>query len=35
VAEPLPVAGGIAHRLEGPGLGVELDLEAVERYRVS
>lgn len=34
VREPLPVAGGIAHRLEGPGLGVELDREAIVRYRV-
>lgn len=34
VSEPLPVAGGVAHRLEGPGLGVELDREAIARYRV-
>jgi len=35
VLEPLPVEGGVARRLEGLGLGVELDLEAIERYRVA
>lgn len=35
VREPLPVEGGVARCLDGPGLGVELDLEAIERYRVA
>ena len=26
---------GVAHRIDKPGLGVELDIEAIERYRVS
>jgi muconate cycloisomerase len=34
VAEPLPVEGGIAHRIDKPGLGVSLDCDALERYRV-
>ncbi len=34
VRESLPVAGGIAHRLDRPGLGVELDREAIARFRV-
>ena len=32
--EPLPITGGEARALEGPGLGVELDDEKVARYRV-
>jgi len=35
VREPLPVEGGTARRLDGPGLGVEFDPEAIERYRVT
>jgi muconate cycloisomerase len=35
VLDPLPVRGGVAHRIEKPGLGVELDMKAVERYWVS
>lgn len=35
VQEPLPVEGGIAHRLDGAGLGVELDTDAIARYRVT
>jgi muconate cycloisomerase len=31
---PLPIGGGKALPLEGPGLGVELDEEQVSRYRV-
>ena len=34
VQEPLPVQGGIAHRIDKPGLGVDLDMEAIVRYRV-
>jgi muconate cycloisomerase len=34
VLEPLPVVGGRAGKLERPGLGVELDPDAVERFRV-
>ncbi len=34
LAEPLPIGGGRAERLEKPGLGVELDERKVERYRV-
>jgi len=34
LTEPLPITGGEARPLEGPGLGVELDDEKVERYRV-
>jgi muconate cycloisomerase len=34
VREPLPVEAGVAHRIDKPGLGVELDTEAIERYRV-
>lgn len=33
-AEPLPITGGKAHPLERPGLGVDLNDEAVEKYRV-
>jgi L-alanine-DL-glutamate epimerase-like enolase superfamily enzyme len=32
--EPLPIQGGEARPLERPGLGVELDEEKVEHYRV-
>jgi muconate cycloisomerase len=32
--EPLPIVGGSARPHEKPGLGVELDEEKVERYRV-
>jgi len=35
VTGQLPVEGGVARRLEGPGLGVELDLDAIARYRVA
>jgi L-alanine-DL-glutamate epimerase-like enolase superfamily enzyme len=35
VTEPLPVEGGVAYRIDRPGLGVELDREALSRYRVS
>jgi muconate cycloisomerase len=35
VQEPLPVEAGIAYRIDKPGLGVELDIEAIERYRVA
>ncbi|PWU15642.1 MAG: mandelate racemase/muconate lactonizing protein [Verrucomicrobia bacterium] len=34
VREPLPIKPGEAHGNERPGLGVELDEEKVERYRV-
>lgn len=34
LAEPLPIIGGEARALERPGLGVELDDEKVEYYRV-
>jgi L-alanine-DL-glutamate epimerase-like enolase superfamily enzyme len=34
LAEPLPIAGGSARPTERPGLGVELDDEKVEHYRV-
>jgi muconate cycloisomerase len=34
LAEPLPITGGRADRLEKPGLGVELDEAKVARYRV-
>jgi muconate cycloisomerase len=34
VKEPLPITGGEARVHERPGLGVELDDEKVERYRV-
>ena len=33
--QPLAICGGQAHPPPGPGLGVELDHEKVERYRVS
>lgn len=33
VREPLPVAGGVARPLTGPGLGVALDDAAIARYR--
>jgi len=33
LAEPLPIVGGQARPLERPGLGVELDMEKLERYR--
>jgi len=35
LTHPLPIRGGEARALEGPGLGVELDEEKVERYRVA
>ncbi len=34
LAEPLPLSGGSARLNNGPGLGVELDDEKVEKYRV-
>ena len=34
LAEPLPITAGTARPLEKPGLGVELDEQAVARYRV-
>jgi muconate cycloisomerase len=34
LAEPLPISGGLARARVGPGLGVELDDEKVEKYRV-
>ncbi len=34
LAEPLPISGGQARAPHGPGLGVELDEEKVEKYRV-
>jgi L-alanine-DL-glutamate epimerase-like enolase superfamily enzyme len=34
LAEPLPIKGGEARVHERPGLGVELDDEKVEKYRV-
>ena len=34
VQEPLPVAGGVAHAIERPGLGVDLDWDAIARCRV-
>jgi muconate cycloisomerase len=34
VREPLPIVPGSARANERPGLGVELDEEKVERYRV-
>jgi L-alanine-DL-glutamate epimerase-like enolase superfamily enzyme len=34
LAEPLPIEAGKASPLERPGLGVELDEQKVERYRV-
>lgn len=35
ISEPITVKGGFAPVPEGPGLGVTVDLDAVERYRVS
>ncbi|HYI25752.1 MAG TPA: enolase C-terminal domain-like protein, partial [Thermomicrobiales bacterium] len=35
VQEPLPVEAGVAHRIDKPGLGVEIDRDAMARYRVS
>jgi L-alanine-DL-glutamate epimerase-like enolase superfamily enzyme len=35
LTRPLPLCGGKALPLEGPGLGVELDEEQVNRYRVA
>lgn len=35
LAEPLPITGGSARPLEGPGLGVTLDEEKVARFRVA
>jgi muconate cycloisomerase len=34
LAEPLPIQAGKAFPFERPGLGVELDEQKVERYRV-
>jgi muconate cycloisomerase len=34
IQEPIVIADGHARVPEGPGLGVELDEDAVERYRV-
>jgi muconate cycloisomerase len=34
LVEPLPIQGGSARPFEKPGLGVELDLEKLEKYRV-
>jgi L-alanine-DL-glutamate epimerase-like enolase superfamily enzyme len=34
IAEPLPITAGTARPFERPGLGVELDPEQIERYRV-
>jgi muconate cycloisomerase len=34
LAEPLPLTGGRALPIDRPGLGVELDMEKVARYRV-
>jgi len=34
LAEPLPISGGSARAPDRPGLGVELDDEKVEKYRV-
>jgi L-alanine-DL-glutamate epimerase-like enolase superfamily enzyme len=34
IAQPLQIAGGYAQVPDGPGLGVELDLEAVDRLRL-
>jgi muconate cycloisomerase len=34
ISEPLVIANGHASVPDGPGLGVILDEEAVERYRV-
>lgn len=34
VQEPIPVRAGYAERIDRPGLGVELDQDAIDRYRV-
>lgn len=34
LAEPLPIEAGSAHRVDRAGLGVELNMDAIERYRV-
>ena len=34
LTEPLPIRDGFAYPLDGPGLGVELDGDSVERFRV-
>ncbi len=34
IAEPMPITAGTARPLEKPGLGVELDEQAVAHYRV-
>ena len=34
LVEPLPVEAGRAYRIEKPGLGVSLDWNAIQRYRV-
>ena len=33
--EPLKVANGDIHLPEGPGLGVEVNWEAVDRFRIA
>lgn len=35
VKEPLPLEDGYFYVPEGPGIGVEVDMDAVEKYRVS
>ena len=34
LTEPLPISGGVARVPDGPGLGVELNDEKVEKYRM-
>ena len=34
LAEPIEIRGGFQAVPDGPGLGVEIDMDAVERYRV-
>jgi len=33
IAEPLDVRAGVAFAPDGPGLGVRLDMDALDRYR--
>jgi L-alanine-DL-glutamate epimerase-like enolase superfamily enzyme len=35
IVEPIHIENGFAHPPTKPGLGVELDLDAVEHYRVT
>ena len=35
VQEPLPIVAGSACRIDKPGLGVELDMSVIERFRVA